>query len=933
MNDDKPPPLGFQATIETRNLNPCQPGQFPLAKWILLGILNFDGLFTTTLTIRPKTPKAGYHHSPRPRSTTMARWQANLSWGMLVALMAGGMWFAWSPGEAQVTQPVATPAPETLLPSDAVLYIGFDGLEAHQADFEKTVAYQSLYESGLADAVEKLLDAIQKRSGDVPEIQLLRDVYGTLMQNGASIAVSVSSDQGPPLPYGVVVFHRSKKFQPQLEGFIKDALKRDVEFQVRNLAGRKVTSGSIPNSPGAELGWWNEGEHLVFVVGVNAVENAIDVAKGNSANITQNALWKKYHEAEALAGTTSLSWLDLGSLRKMFGQMPLPPTGPDAPQHKVDDVLKAVGLDSVGALVSRSGFKGKTLWSETVLENTGQAKGVLAYASQKPLNLKDLPPLPQHTLAFHACTVDWEKAFLNTESLVKAVAKLGPPDASAQVEGLMNTLPAIIGLDPKTELIKPLGDVSCIYADGNLGGFGLVAAQKIKDEKTFQATLLNLIGRITEQTTPNEFQVVKTKKNGREIISLTIAGGIFSPSFSVSDGWFVAGMLPQSVESFHLRLDGKLDRWEPSEEHQEAFAALPKNYTSITVSDTKQGVQTLMSFAPMMITILQAAMLDSPLGRRGGTLPFSVAEIPPAELIAKPLFPNVTVSAWEENGFRCKSRMSLPNVPLLDGGGGAPAVAIGIALLLPAVQQAREAARRSQSKNNLKQIGIALHNYHDTHRNLPQGTHPNEKLLVEKRLSWLADILPFLEETALFNQIEFEEAWDSKNNTGPAARMIPILINPGIGNPAGKFEHAPTHYVGIAGFGKDAASLPLGHKRAGMFGYNRKVRFRDITDGMSNTLMTSEAAIFRPGPLQEDKQEKTETNPLGPWAAGGSSTIRGFTKKPYINGPDGIGGPWSSPGVQMGLGDGSVRFISGNIDPSVLEALSTIQGGEVIGDF
>ncbi|MDB4787004.1 DUF1559 domain-containing protein, partial [Planctomycetaceae bacterium] len=69
---------------------------------------------------------------------------------------------------------------------------------------------------------------------------------------------------------------------------------------------------------------------------------------------------------------------------------------------------------------------------------------------------------------------------------------------------------------------------------------------------------------------------------------------------------------------------------------------------------------------------------------------------------------------------------------------------------------------------------------------------------------------------------------------------------------------------------------------------------------------------------------------FGPWAAGGKSTLRSLTQKPYINGPDGIGGPYTG-GCNVLFADGSVRFISENIDPSLFEALSTIAGGEVIG--
>jgi hypothetical protein len=575
-------------------------------------------------------------------------------------------------------------------------------------------------------------------------------------------------------------------------------------------------------------------------------------------------------------------------------------------------------LDGVGVVVSQSGFKGEAMWSETLLETTGPRKGLLAYASDKAITLKDLPPFPVNNLGFQACTMDWSKFYSNTVQIAKNVAKLGPPDAQAQLDGLLPNLPAIIGFDPQTELFDTLGDVSCIYADGELSlfGTGIVIAQKIKDEKTFTNTLMNLVGRVAEQTTPRELVVTKTKKQGREIVSLQIGGGFFNPSFTVADGWFVVGLVPQSVESFYLRKDGILDRWEPTAKHKTAFAELPEKFTSLTVTNPESGVKMVMSLAPFVMPMMQAAMMNSPVGRRMGPVPFSVAELPPAELVSKPLFPNVRVQTVDENGIRNYSRMSLPTIPLMDSGGGAPAVAIAIALLLPAVQQARTAARRSTSKNNLKQLAIAMHNYHETFREFPPGTHPHEKLKVEERLSWIAKLLPMLDQAPLFEQIDFHGGWDDKENMGSTSISLQVLVNPGVAEPPKEGVVAPTHYVGIAGVGEDAPTLPAKHKRAGIFGYNRATRLRDVTDGASNTAMISEAS-----------------KDFGPWAQGGKSTIRALTKKPYINGPDGIGGPWSGPGVQIGLADGSVRFISENIDPSVMEALATMAGGEAIGDF
>lgn len=239
--------------------------------------------------------------------------------------------------------------------------------------------------------------------------------------------------------------------------------------------------------------------------------------------------------------------------------------------------------------------------------------------------------------------------------------------------------------------------------------------------------------------------------------------------------------------------------------------------------------------------------------------------------------------------------------------------AVLLALLLPAVQQARAAARRTQSKNNLKLIALALHNYADTYQSFPTGTYPNEKLKPEERLSWQAAILPDIEQSNLQQSINFEEAWDDESNRIAAGTRLPVYMNPG--HTAASVGAAETHYVGIAGLGKDAPTLPADSNRAGVFAYNRTTRFSDITDGTSNTMMISEAS-----------------GQFGSWIAGGSATIRPLTKKPYINGPDGIGGPFTG-GCFVGLADGSVRFVSENIDPVIFERLSTMADGQVIGDF
>jgi prepilin-type processing-associated H-X9-DG protein len=283
-----------------------------------------------------------------------------------------------------------------------------------------------------------------------------------------------------------------------------------------------------------------------------------------------------------------------------------------------------------------------------------------------------------------------------------------------------------------------------------------------------------------------------------------------------------------------------------------------------------------------------------------------LADIPPAEVITRPMFPNVTAVTVDAKGVRLQSRESAPGV----SAGAFVGVPVMVALLLPAVQASREAARRTESKNHLKQLVLAMHNYYEVHKSLPPGTHPNPDLKPDKRLSWLTDLLPFLELQPIYDTIDFKKAWDDPPNRKAVDSPLALFINPSVG-PQKANGFPVTEYVGMAGVGVDGPTLPVTSPRAGVFAYDRVTRLDDIKDGTSNTIAISEC-----------------NKDLGPWAAGGRATIRSLTKQPYIDGPDGLGG--HPEGCQVGFADGSVRFISKHIDAKTLEALMTINGHEPV---
>jgi prepilin-type N-terminal cleavage/methylation domain-containing protein len=197
-------------------------------------------------------------------------------------------------------------------------------------------------------------------------------------------------------------------------------------------------------------------------------------------------------------------------------------------------------------------------------------------------------------------------------------------------------------------------------------------------------------------------------------------------------------------------------------------------------------------------------------------------------------------------------------------------IAILIALLLPAVQQAREAARRTQCRNNLKQLGIALHNYHDTHGMFPPngvaGTTENIGGRYNQAwLSWsgLAMLLPYVEQANIYNEINFSYRWDNNNggtrNNTLARTNIPGFVCPS--DPGASVRYTanmgPTSYCFSTG---PASNWNVRTNPVGFATLWSGTRIRDITDGTSNTIAMAEAQIG-----QNTGSYGANTNPRVNW--------------------------------------------------------------------
>lgn len=283
-------------------------------------------------------------------------------------------------------------------------------------------------------------------------------------------------------------------------------------------------------------------------------------------------------------------------------------------------------------------------------------------------------------------------------------------------------------------------------------------------------------------------------------------------------------------------------------------------------------------------------------------------------------------------------------------------IAILVAILLPSVQVAREAARRTQCMNNLKQLGLALQNYHLVSEMFPPGSvnaagpvldeaGPGldplalEPLLTnEYHMSWCVQLLPYLDQTPIYTSIDFNEGAYSPANAQFRMTLISCLLcpsDPGLVWPLGT-RPAPSSYAGV----HHDRAVPVDVDQAGVMFLNSSTGARMFDDGESNTLLVGE--------------KKLDSPPLLGWMSGSRATLRatsslnGRPPGPVDAGADAAAGAAGS-GVKHAIddgfsslhaggalflfGDSAVRFLHDRIDAEVFRSLGNRADGAPLGDY
>ncbi|MFH1301605.1 MAG: DUF1559 domain-containing protein [Planctomycetota bacterium] len=274
-------------------------------------------------------------------------------------------------------------------------------------------------------------------------------------------------------------------------------------------------------------------------------------------------------------------------------------------------------------------------------------------------------------------------------------------------------------------------------------------------------------------------------------------------------------------------------------------------------------------------------------------------------------------------------------------------IAILIALLLPAVQQAREAARRSSCKNNLKQLGLALHNYHEAHSRFPPGMIYRQP----KRTPFCLFLFPYIDQANLYNLYDHNSSW-------PTTALKPVRTAP-IPTWQCPSDREAVILDTAALWGDPGASIKgnygvnwgrntwISQGKASPFNNFFGAKFRDLTDGTSNTLAMMEmlkpvstAKEYRAWIWNDEPDAYPLMTRVGPNSSSPDLTVLCINEPGRLpcSGGNGTSSSVASRSMHVGgvhvlMCDGAVRFVSENIDLGTWQDLSSMAGNEVIGEY
>jgi prepilin-type processing-associated H-X9-DG protein len=778
------------------------------------------------------------------------------------------------------------------------LLVEWEGLDTHGDAWKQTAAYKMLTETTLGEMLRQVLiqsyDGILRASGR-PTPMTGAEAVGVaehLVQNGFLVAVNGAKLNQPE---SVVVVARSARRNATL----RDLPENNPMFAEPQSQAVARDGRTIHVNEQARLAWWYEGDDLVLALAQNGQIPALDALAGKVPSAADHPARAALAKGEE--GTTALGWalLEFSTLPEM------PPQA------------KGLGLDGIERIGYRWAVSGDALVGTLRIEAPSPRRGMLALFDQPPLDADSLPPVPERLTGYTVFSLDPNQALDVFARTIEAL----DPNGAQRLRGSMDQMEQSIGIRLRQDLLAKLGPrMAFVIFPPRASHFGglldlwlyppkMALVVEVRDRDAFLAALDRAMatanerleragglfvrgaaaGELPRGVGSAEFRRLPGDERGYVLTMspavLPLPAGL-RPTILVGRRFAVLAVAPDVArEAIAAEGQGR----------PKALVSLPEGTTFFAQDDPRNSLPEFLANIPSIVQIVGALFSSRPGITAAPNAPFALLidpdTIPNPDALRPYLFPRTTTVRVSDRGVLITTREAFPGIVFNPSVGTSTPVLV--ALLLPAVQAAREAARRAQCVNNLKQIELAMLNFESANGHLPGDIRDADG---KPLLSWRVAILPFIEQHPLFEQFHLDEPWDSEHNKRllemmPLTYMCPSRTDG---------DRTVTSYLGFTGKGT-------------VFEEGQQIRIASITDGTSNTISVVEARVPVPWTKPEDLPFDPERGPNDdPFFGAGSNHPGGFN---------------------AAFVDGSVRFIKLSTAFEVFKALITRNGGEVIGGF
>lgn len=592
-----------------------------------------------------------------------------------------------------------------------------------------------------------------------------------------------------------------------------------AEIGEQEVKGRKFMTTDITLGPDALLYIGTVDDCLVVSIGERPLADSLD-------RLTTGTSQAWLQEAESKHGLDQLQGLGRFDFSKLWTEM-LPALLEMGVGDQELGLIRSLGLDRLQSIETVDGFAQRHRIQRIQANVNAGSGGIWSLFEGSGLGPESLQFLTSDTLYSYSIALDLASTLQYVEQVINQVDGAESNPISEFYEGLYEET----GVDLEKDILAALGEVWTIHnaaQDGWLAGLALSVS--IDDPTKFQRGLEKFIGAYMRATSQDpEMPKVESRQLGElKVFTLSFPSGPIPvlPSWTIHGDRLIVTLFPDTLPGIVQTPERPL--LASSSDVRQIFETKLDSEAILMVSyvDMQRQFEMLYPYAQMMLAMGSNALqgLPSAEAESFGEVMDGLM-LPTSRVIHRHLLPTVSTFKRNEAGFLLESRTTFPTADVT------VMAPVAVGLLLPAVQQARDAARRSQSQNNLFQIVLALHNFHDTYNKFPAAYSQSEDK--KPLLSWRVHILPFIEEQELYSRFHLDEPWDSPHNLALLEFMPKTFRGPNSQAPP---DH--TVYLGVTG-NNAALALP---RIAGQASAHAGNGFADIRDGSSNTAIALEVS-------------------------------------------------------------------------------------------